>query len=168
MTMDGASRSARRGLMRTTFRMLSVLSATTVVACARATTAPTVERPPVDAATTAFVEDLSRRTFQWFWDVGNASNGLIPDRWPTRSFSSVAAVGYGLTAYPIGIERGYITRDQGATRTLTTLRFFYQAPQGAAATGVTGYKGFFYHFLDMQTGLRFETVELSTIDTSLL
>ena len=44
----------------------------------------------------------------------------------------------------------------------------YRAPQGPQATGVTGYKGFFYHFLDMDTGLRFQQVELSTIDTSLL
>jgi hypothetical protein len=51
---------------------------------------------------------------------------------------------------------------------LTTLRFFWNAPQGPQPTGVTGYKGFFYHFLDMETGLRFRQVELSTIDTALL
>ncbi|MEO5590128.1 MAG: glucoamylase family protein, partial [Gemmatimonadaceae bacterium] len=81
--------------------------------------------------------------------------------------SSVAAIGFALTAYPIGIERGYVSRDNAASRVLTTLRFMYGAPQGPQATGVTGHKGFFYHFLDMETGRRFETVELSTIDTSL-
>jgi hypothetical protein len=77
-------------------------------------------------------------------------------------------VGFALTAYPVGVERGWITRGQAADRTRTTLRFFWTATQDSAATNVTGYKGFFYHFLDMGTGKRFQTVELSTIDTSLL
>ena len=117
---------------------------------------------------TAFLDTLEKRTFDWFWEKTNASNGLTPDRWPTKSFSSVAAIGFALTAYPIGVERGYVTRQSAADRVLTTLRFMYRAPQGPQPTGVTGHKGFFYHFLDMDTGLRFERVELSTIDTSLL
>jgi hypothetical protein len=117
---------------------------------------------------TAFLDTLERRTFNWFWETSNPSNGLTPDRYPTKSFSSVAAVGFALTAYPIGIERNYISRAAGADRVLLTLRFMYNAPQGPQATNVTGYKGFFYHFLDMQTGYRFQQVELSTIDTSLL
>jgi hypothetical protein len=117
---------------------------------------------------TAFLDTLQRRTFNWFWDQTNAQTGLTPDRWPTKSFSSVAAIGFALTAYPVGVERGYITRAAGAERTLNTLRFLYNAPQGRQPTAVTGYKGFFYHFLDMDTGHRFQTVELSTIDTSLL
>ncbi|HVF40340.1 MAG TPA: glucoamylase family protein [Gemmatimonadaceae bacterium] len=116
----------------------------------------------------AFLDTLEQRTFNWFWEKTNPANGLTPDRWPTKSFSSVAAVGFALTAYPIGIERGYVTRSAAADRVLTTVRFMYTAPQGPQATGVIGHKGFFYHFLDMETGHRFEQVELSTIDTSLL
>ncbi|MEO6488289.1 MAG: glucoamylase family protein [Thermoanaerobaculia bacterium] len=119
--------------------------------------------PPVSS----IVEEVQHRTFQWFWDTTNPANGLVPDRWPTKSFSSVAAVGFGLTAYPIGAERGWITREQARDRVLTTLRFFWNAPQGDAPAGVTGYRGFFYHFIDMETGYRFKTVELSSIDTSL-
>ena len=119
-------------------------------------------------AQSAFLDTVQRRTFDWFWETTNASNGLVHDRWPTRSFSSVAAVGFGLTAYPVGVERGWITREQAAERTLTTMRFFWNAPQGATTTGVSGHRGFFYHFLDMDTGLRFATVELSTIDSGLL
>jgi hypothetical protein len=120
------------------------------------------------ARQTAFLDTLEQRTFNWFWERSDSRTGLTPDRWPTKSFSSVAAIGFALTAYPIGIERGYITRAAGAERVLNTLRFMYNAPQGPQASGVTGYKGFFYHFLDMETGHRFQTVELSTIDTSLL
>jgi hypothetical protein len=124
--------------------------------------------PGVTPDTAAFLDTLQRRTFDWFWDLTPASNGLTPDRWPTPSFSSIAAVGFALTAYPIGVERGWITRAQAADRTLATLQFFWTAPQDSAGPNTTGYRGFFYHFLDMQTGRRFQTVELSTIDTSLL
>jgi hypothetical protein len=115
-----------------------------------------------------FLDSLSNRTFHYFWDLANPDNGLNPDRWPTPSFSSIASTGFGLTSYLIGVERGYITRNQAAQRVLTTLRFFKNAPKGVKTTGVTGYHGFFYHFLDMKTGLRFQEVELSTIDTGLL
>ncbi|MET0265528.1 MAG: glucoamylase family protein [Duganella sp.] len=115
-------------------------------------------------------DDLQQRTFQFFWDTANPANGLLPDRYPSPSFSSTAAVGFGLTAYPIGVERGYITREQARERVLKTLRFFRNAPQGPDKGTVTaGYKGFFYHFLDMKTGLRHnDQVELSTVDTALL
>src|SRR5207247_7268676 len=127
---------------------------------------PPVPLDPVQAA--AFLDTVEARTFHYFWDLTNASNGLTPDRSPTPSFSSIAAVGFALTAYPIGVERNYITRAQAAQRTLTTLRFFWTAPQDSAVSGSTGYHGFFYHFLDIGTGQRFQNVELSTIDTALL
>jgi hypothetical protein len=124
--------------------------------------------PTVTPADHAFLDELQQRTFGFFWETTNPQNGLVPDRWPTPSFSSVAAVGFGLPAYAVGVERGYVTRAQAADRVVTTLRFLWRAPQGAAAAGMTGYRGFFYHFLDMNTGHRFERVELSTIDTALL
>ncbi len=116
----------------------------------------------------ALIDDLSKRTFDFFWETTNATNGLAPDRYPTEAFASIAAVGFALTAYPYGVEQGWITRAQARERTLTTLRFFWNAPQGPEPTGTTGYKGFFYHFLDMETGLRHGRTELSTIDTTLL
>ena len=113
------------------------------------------------------LDTLQERTFRWFWDTAQPETGLVPDRWPSRSFSSVAAVGFGLTAYPVGVARGWVGRAEAAARTRRTLAFLYDAPQndGPHATGT---HGFFYHFLDMETGARFETVELSTVDTALL
>ena len=116
----------------------------------------------------AYFDEIERRTFQWFWDTANPKNGLVPDRWPTPSFCSIAAVGYALGTYAIGVERGWCTRADARDRTLTTLRFFWNAPQGPARTGTTGYKGFFYHFLDIETGARFKDVELSSVDTTIL
>jgi hypothetical protein len=115
-----------------------------------------------------FYEEIERRTFHWFWNTVNRTNGLVPDRWPTPSFSSIAAVGFALTAYPIGVERGWCSRAEARDLTLTTLRFFWTAPQGPARRGTTGHKGFFYHFLDMQTGVRYRDVELSSVDSTML
>jgi hypothetical protein len=113
--------------------------------------------------------DVERRTFQWFWDSANPGNGLIPDHYPGPSFSSIASVGFGLTAYGVGVEHGYITRAQAVDRTLTTLRFFASAQQNDSEDDATGYHGFFYHFLDMRTGKRFARwTELSSVDTTLL
>jgi len=115
-----------------------------------------------------FLLELQERTFRFFWETANPENGLVPDRFPTQSYSSIAAVGFGLTTYPIGVERGYITREQARQRVLTTLRFFSKARQSSDSHGAAGYRGFFYHFLDMKTGERFGDSELSTVDTAIL
>jgi len=137
-----------------------------VFSCAGDGPAPSID--PSSPRAQAFLDTLEQRTFAFFWERTDPQTGLTPDRWPSPAFSSIAAVGFALTAYPIGVERGYITRADAAARTFTTLRWFWHAPQGSGTTGVTGYKGFFYHFLEMPGGARFKQVELSTIDTALL
>ncbi|MFT4641806.1 MAG: hypothetical protein ACI8T1_005150 [Verrucomicrobiales bacterium] len=77
-------------------------------------------------------------------------------------------MGLALTAYPIGVERGYISREKAGKRTLTTLEFFRDAPQSDAPTGMAGHHGFYYHFLDSKADNLYRTNELSTIDTALL
>lgn len=120
------------------------------------------------AAEAPFLDDLQQRTFRFFWERTPADNGLTPDRWPSKSASSIAAVGFALTSYGVGVERGWITREEGAERVLATLQFFRDAPQHDGPQKVTGYRGFYYHFLVMNTGHRFRTCELSSIDTALL
>lgn len=117
---------------------------------------------------TAFLDTLQVRTFRFFWDLADPVTGLCPDRAPTRSFASVSATGFALTAYPIGVERGYVSRAAARARVLTTLRFFRDAPQDTSVSDAAGYRGFYYHFLDAGTGRRFSQVELSTMDTALL
>lgn len=141
----------------------SIAALVLFVACGALSTSPRVV-PSVDP----FLDTLEQRTFEWFWDTTNASNGLVPDRWPDINFSSIAAIGFGLTAYGVGAERGYVTREQARDRTVATLRFLLNAPQSSEPRDVTGYRGFFYHFLDMEKGLRFQNVELSAIDTALM
>ena len=126
----------------------------------------------LSAADRHFLDTLQERTFRFFWETANPANGLVPDRWPgpdrESAPSSVAAVGFGLTAYCVGVERGYITRDQARERVLATLQFFMMAPQHAEPDNVTGFRGYYYHFLDMQSGHRRWNCELSSIDTALL
>jgi hypothetical protein len=86
----------------------------------------------------AFLDTLGRRTFDWFWDTTDPRTGLTPDRWPTRSFSSVASVGFALTAYPIGVERGWVTRERARERVLTTLRFFWGRRRARSRPGCRG------------------------------
>ena len=118
--------------------------------------------------TDPYIDETARRAFDYFWLEANPQNGLVKDRSTPGSASSIAAVGFGLSAITVGIDRGYVTREQGAARVKATLDFFATCPQSDAASGTCGYRGFFYHFLDMQTGLRRGTNELSTIDTALL
>lgn len=115
-----------------------------------------------------FLEYVQQTSFDYFWYLANPSNGLIPDRSTTTSPCSIAAVGFGLTAIGIGVDRGWISRTQGVARVLTTLNTFLNGPQGTSTSGTIGYKGWFYHFLDMNTGLRSPASELSSIDTALL
>jgi hypothetical protein len=121
-----------------------------------------------DGGSLAFIEEIEARTFRFFWDAGDPETGLMPDRAPTRTFASAAAIGYALTAYGIGAERGYVTREEAAGRVLTTLRFLWEAPQGTDPVDATGHRGFFYHFLDLETGRRYRNTELSPVDTALL
>ena len=111
---------------------------------------------------------MSRRTFDYFWQTTRTEKCLAPDRWPSNPFSSIAATGFAITAYAVGVERGYVTRDQAAERVLKCVEFYHSAPQGPQITGVSGHMGFFYHFLENDTGHRFGNTELSTVDTTLL
>ncbi|HEV8688919.1 MAG TPA: glucoamylase family protein [Ideonella sp.] len=118
----------------------------------------------------ALLDELEARTFRFFWETADPLTGLIPDRWPGNPMmASIASVGFGLTALLVGAQRGLVTREQAAERARTTLAFLARSPQGPAREGTSGQRGFFYHYLHMQTGLRFSRdTELSTIDTALL
>lgn len=120
------------------------------------------ERRP---ATEGDLKALQRETFDYFLKEANPANELILDKtakdWP----ASITATGLALAAYPVGVERGFMARTLAVERTLATLRFFWNSAQGPEPDA-TGYRGFYYHFLDMQTGRRAWNCELSTIDSA--
>lgn len=113
------------------------------------------------------VAELEHNTFSYFWRETNPRNGLIADHTQENPPASIAGVGFALAAYPVGVERQFVTREEAAARALTTLRFFWESAQGPERDA-TGHRGFYYHFLDVTTGRRAWNSELSTIDSAIL
>lgn len=97
--------------------------------------------------------------FQYFWDNAAPGTGLIPDRVPGAAYSSIAAVGFGLTAYVIGAQRHYVPRAAALARSLLILRTLSRAPQE---------HGLFYHFIDLKTLKPTWDSDVSPVDSALL
>jgi hypothetical protein len=121
--------------------------------------------PPYQGTDEQLLEEIERRAFDFFWNESSAKTGQTKDRASvngsdTHTMSSIAATGFGLTALCIGDKRGYGNSKEIRERVRTTLRFL--------ANELPNVHGFFYHFIHTETGARWEDVELSSIDTSLL
>jgi hypothetical protein len=113
------------------------------------------------------LDSVQYRSFLFFMNERNPENGLVKDRSAGWSPSSIAAIGFALPSYAAGAGRDWITRDEAALITLKILQFFYNSVQ-SPDTNATGYKGFYYHFLRMNSGTREWNCELSSVDTGLL
>jgi len=113
------------------------------------------------------VLQLQRAALDYFEHSLNPANGLVRDRADDGQAASIAGVGLALSVYPVSVACGVVDRDEALARTLTTLRFLCEGPHGPDPDAM-GYRGFFYHFLDMETGRRTRDAELSTIDTACL
>src|SRR6516165_5373693 len=97
------------------------------------------------------VLELQQLAFRYFLDHTNVENGLVADNTRADSPCSIAATGLGLSCQPVAVHNGWLKRADAAERVLTALRFFERSPQGPEPD-VTGYKGFYYHFLEMKDG----------------
>src|SRR5271169_6825371 len=115
----------------------------------------------------ALIDRLQRGAFSYLTEFSNDDNGLVADTSRDGSPCSIAVVGFALSCYPIAVENGWMTRGAAATLTLATLRFF-EASLQSEQPDATGFKGFYYHFLDMKTGRRVWKCELSTVDSGFL
>ena len=113
------------------------------------------------------LEELQEKTFGYFRREYNPDTGLIADKTAADSPGSIAATGFGLTCYLVGVENGWMDREEAVQRTLQALRFFWNSEQSDNPKA-SGYKGFYYHFLDMKSGERVWNSELSTVDTAYL
>jgi hypothetical protein len=127
---------------------------------------PSLEVSGSEGTDSEMLDLLRRQTFDFFRHEANPANGLLPDKTQPGSPSSIAAVGMGLGVYIVAVERELLSRADAIDRTLTILRFFHSSHQGPEPHA-TGYKGFYYHFIDMKTGCRAWQCELSTIDTAI-
>jgi hypothetical protein len=128
---------------------------------------PTVPVSNPEGTDAEMLEGLRLATFEYFRHEFNLRTGLTADKTQPGSPSSIAAVGMALSVYVVAVERGLLSRAEVIDRTLTVLRFFQNSHQGPEADA-TGYRGFYFHFLDMHTGRRALQCELSTIDTAIL
>jgi hypothetical protein len=116
----------------------------------------------------AFLEELSKRSFMFFWEQADPATGIVRDRSRTGGspspsapeIGSIASVGFGLSGLCIAADRGWLPRDQVYHRARTTLRFF--------AARMAHQRGWFFHFVNLRTGAREWQSELSSIDTALL
>ncbi len=115
----------------------------------------------------SLLDRLQRAAFDYFPQAINPANGLVADNSRANSPVSIAVVGFALSSYPVAVERGWLPRPEAVQRSLAALRFFRDSDQSGGLES-TGYKGFYYHFLDFHTGARVWRSELSMIDTALL
>jgi hypothetical protein len=125
---------------------------------------PPPSPPPV--SDDEFLDEIERTAFQFFWEEASATTGLVKDRAfaaggnDNRPVASIASTGFGLTALCIGHKRGYGDAAQIQARVTATLSYLLNQ--------FTNVYGFFYHFVDMNTGARAWSSEVSSIDTSIL
>jgi hypothetical protein len=123
--------------------------------------------PPAEPSDDALLAGVQRAAFEYFVVNANPHNGLVADTTRRDAPSSIAVIGFALSAYPIGVERGWMSRGEALQRTLTVLRFFMRSDQSGTPMA-TGHRGFYFHFLDMARGARMWRSELSLIDTAFL
>jgi hypothetical protein len=116
---------------------------------------------------TILLDSIQQKTFLFFMNERNPENGLVKDRSASWAPASIAAIGFALPSYAVGVERRWISRDEAAEITFKILKFFISSVQ-SPDINVTGYQGFYYHFLRMNSGTREWNCELSTVDTGLL
>ncbi|MEK4032063.1 glucoamylase family protein [Methylocystis sp. IM3] len=125
------------------------------------------QMPMPEETDESLLERIAHGAFGYFVEQYNAATGLIADSSDPGDPCSIAAVGFALSCYPIGVERGWMPRAEAIARTLAALRFFANSEQ-SHHPDATGYKGFYRHFIDIQTGKPAWRSEVSLIDTTLL
>jgi hypothetical protein len=115
----------------------------------------------------ALIAQLQRDAFDYFLQQVEPLSGLVTDTSRPGSPVSIAVVGFALSCYPIAVERGWMTRESACALSVAAMRFFSDSDQSGAADA-TGYRGFYFHFLDPASGKRVWNSELSMVDTALL
>jgi hypothetical protein len=122
---------------------------------------------PLTADESAMLDSIQKQTFQFFLLEHHPDFGIVKDRTAAWAPASIASTGFAIPSFAIGVEHNWISREAAAGITLKMLKFFANSTQSQDPK-VTGYKGFYYHFLEMKEGTREWNCELSSIDTGLL
>ncbi|MGA2236536.1 MAG: glucoamylase family protein [Terriglobales bacterium] len=133
------------------------------MSCGRSKTSNNSGPPPL--SDDQFLDEIERAIFLYFWEQASSTTGQVKDRAfaagnDNRTLSSISATGFGLTALCIADQRGYMTSANIIARVQATLSFLLNQ--------MPNQNGFFYHFVDMNTGQRARNSEVSSIDTAML
>jgi hypothetical protein len=120
---------------------------------------------PLSPEDDAFLDDLEKANYLFFWEQAHPDTGLVKDRCNTRAtdnsiVASIAGTGFGLTALCIAQQRGWISLSDALDRAITTLRFLWEK--------MPTHRGFFFHWANVVTGERIWDAEASSIDTAIL
>lgn len=115
-----------------------------------------------------FLDLTQKKAFYFFWDGFDPVTGLIDDKNTSKGRTSIATSGFGLSSFVIGIERGWVSREEAYNRVLLTLNSYYDDPNDPNDLHVEGKYGMFYHFIYIDSGKRYARTEVSTIDTAIL
>ncbi|MGC3977487.1 MAG: hypothetical protein QM751_04195 [Paludibacteraceae bacterium] len=102
----------------------------------------------------AMLDSIQYKTFQYFLNEHHPEHGIMKDRAKAGSHASIAATGFGLPAFAVGVEHNWISREKAVDITLKTLRYFANSVQSDTDSLAIGYKGFYYHFIGMESGKR--------------
>ena len=165
--MDASHSIERRKLLQWCGQGLALAPFASLAGCSKSAP-PAAQNPggaPFQGTDEQLLDEIQRGSFQFFWNETNPKTGLVKDRAflngkDTRTMASIAATGFGLTALCIADARGFAKTAEITERVRNTLRFLSDT--------MPNVHGFFYHFVDMNTGERWAKCELSSIDTSLL
>ena len=125
-----------------------------------------IRRSTIDPGIDSIAE-LQRRTYRYFHDESHPVTGLVRDNTRPDSPASIAGSGMALGCHVVAVEQGHESREVAAAHCRRIVEFLFHAEQSDRPRA-TGYKGFFYHFLEMETGKRAWRSELSTIDSAIL
>ena len=163
-----ADHRTRREILQMGGQLLLLAPLTAVsslCACSEHESKPLPKTAPYSGTDDQLLDEIERSAFQFFWEQANPKTGFVKDRAKTGgtdnyTIASVASTGFGLTALCIGDARGYKPTEEIRARVLTTLQSTLDRSEG--------HNGFYYHFVDWETGKRAWKCELSSIDTALL
>lgn len=123
----------------------------------------------LSAADQQLLDEIQKRAFNFFWEGYHPETGLIGNGTnPQQNKTSIATVGFGLSAYCVGEKHGWAAREEVYARVLNILNSFYKDPNDTFDFCVEGKNGLFYHFVNTKTGKRHGKCEVSTIDSAIL
>ncbi|MBS1852646.1 MAG: hypothetical protein JST79_17205 [Acidobacteria bacterium] len=156
---------SRRSFLDQLFRIGASIPLAAQLSFAQASAKSAPRSGPFSDADDQFLNDMEKANFLYFWEQANPKTGLVKDRCNVRQadngvVGSIAATGFGLTALCIGANRGFAPSPQIQERVLNTLQFLWKK--------TPNHRGFFYHWIDINSGERVWDAEVSSVDTAIL